>query len=283
MLSLRYGRQFRLALATVPLLLVLLTLALDRHPTMGTNLDTCYIRRELEKPAPTFIPMRDGPLHNYSVLVMWISMFLLALLPNGRLKAVYLLTYTSIWFHITYILLAALKAPLYDFACAGRHQFFPNGISGHYCYFIFVALTTPRFARTRLRLNPNTSRLYLAPIALLLTLFTVGGTATLYRTFFHGYHSPRQIALGAALGIFSHSVLDFFQFEDDAEPPITVSLSVLFASSLNALTSYYFLWPHVIAGAAITAGHLRFHAALWLVLLAAAYLRQSADRKVATD
>lgn len=273
----------RLALSSIPLLLVFITMVLDRYPIMGTKLDTCYILREEEKPAPTFIPMRDGPLHNYSVLVMWISMFLLALFPVQRLKAFYLLTYTSLWFHITYIILAAFKAPLYDYNCAGRHKFFPNGISGHYCYFIFVALTWPRFAKFRYQANPNMPRIYLIPIMLLMTLFTIGGTATLYRTFFHGYHSPRQIALGAALGIFSHNVLDFFQYQHDAEPSIPVSLSVLFATSLNAFSSYYFLWPHVIAGAAITAGHVKFHISLWLILLACAYMRLSTERKVATD
>lgn len=283
MLSLRYDLRTRVVLAAIPLLLVLLTVTLDYNSATSTRQDTCYIRRELEKPGPTLIPLRDGPLHNYSVYVMWISMFLLALLPNSRLRALYLLTYTSIWFHITYIMLAALKAPLYDFACAGRHPMFPNGISGHYCYFIFVALTAPRYARARLRTNPNASRVILAAAAVLMTLFTIGGTATLYRTYFHGYHSPRQIALGAALGVFSHIVLDTFEYMDNREPSIPVSLAVLLATSLTSLTSYYYVWPHQSAGDAITTGHLMFHGTLWLILLATTKTQLAAKAKVAID
>lgn len=273
----------RAILATTPLLLLIITVALHFNDSSRRKLDACYIRRELERPAPTLIPLGDGLLHNLSVLIMWTAMFLLALLPDLRTRAIYLLTYTSLWFHITYILLAVLKAPLYDYNCAGRHVHYPNGISGHYCYFIFVAMTARRFAQARYRANPNAPRILVAMVAVLMTLFGIGGFATLYRTFFHGYHSSRQIILGAALGILSHILLDIFQFREEAEPPVAISLGVLFASSLTSLTMYSLVWPHEAAGAAISQGHLMFHSTLWFILLVTAWLRVNTEVKVATE
>lgn len=283
MLSFRYTRQTRTALTIIPLLLVVLTVVLDYNATSRARMDACFIRREVQRPGPTLIPLGDGLLHNLSVYVMWISMFILAALPVGRTRAFYLLTYSSIWFHTTYILLAALKAPLFDFNCAGRHPEYPNGISGHYCYFVFVALTSRRFALARYRSNPDASRIALALVAFLMTLFAIGATATLYRTFFHGYHSPRQIALGTALGMLSHVLLDNFQFREDSEPPTSISLSLLLANSLTSLTSYYIAWPHDKAGPAISQGQLVFHAALWVILIATAQSRVYSRAKVATD
>lgn len=283
MLSLRYDSRTRFFLSVIPFLLILITLAFDFHESLSQRLDTCYILREHEKPPSTLIPLGDAILHNYSVYIMWLSMFLLALLPSDRPRGVYNLTFASIWFHVTYILLAALKAPLQDFNCAGRHAHYPNGISGHYCYFIFVALTTPLYAQSRLRTNPNVPKAVLVASATLMGLFTIGATATLYRTYFHGYHSPRQIALGAALGILSHVGLEVLLFRDGKEVPVRISMMTLAAASLTALTLYARVWPHQSAGAAIGQGQLIFHVTLWIILSIAAGIRGKTEIKVAMD
>lgn len=160
---------------------------------------------------------------------------------------------------------------------------YPNGISGHYCYFIFVALTAPLYAHSRIRMNPDASKAVLVTSATLMGLFTIGATATLYRTYFHGYHSPRQIALGAALGILSHVGLETLLFRKEKEVIVRISMMTLAASSLTALTLYTRVWPHENAGAAIGQGQLMFHVTLWIILSVAAGVRGKMEVKVATD
>lgn len=248
----------------VAAVLILLIPILNQIPS--AQLDVCYIRRERQLPPRPLIPLGDSALHNYSVYVMWIAMLILSLLPRRRTHALFSLTLCSLWFHQTYILLAALKAPLADVACAGRDRFFPNGISGHYCYFIFVALTAPRFASRRRRDNPSASPILLATVAILLLLFGIGGFATLYRTFFHGYHSIRHILLGAALGIVSYIGLYYFHLAEDSRTIDNV-LGVLYANSAIVIALYAYLWPHLKTTHALGWGQAKFHFVLWLLLI----------------
>lgn len=271
MLGLSYTTNIRPILVGLAIFLVLLTVALTYHERTNSHLDACFINREVQAPGPTIIPIRDGPLHNFSVYVMWLSMFVLSILPHGRSKAIFSLTYSSIWFHSTYILLAALKAPLSDYNCAGRHKFYPNGISGHYCYFVFVSLTAARFAQARLKANQTPPIFLLSIAAFLMTLFSIGAIGTLYRTFFHGYHSVRQIFLGTSLGIFSHLGLDYTLYDNPIQYPPIRPLLTLFANSVSSLALYKHLWPHRAAGPAISAAQLVFHAGLWLVQLVNAF------------
>jgi hypothetical protein len=265
----------RRVVAVAPLVLVALLLALSLHSPLSVRMDTCYIQRELERPAPTTIPLSDSTLHFYSVFTVWAAMLVLLLLPLRRVRALYTLAYTSVWFHCTYVLLAALKAPLDDFKCAGRHHTYPNGISGHYCYFVFVALTVPLLVRDRLIANPSPSSRspnIIAVAASFLAFFAVGAPATLYRTFIHGYHSFRQILLGAALGMESHAVLERFILgrSDDDAFSLALQIAVLAAKALSAFTLYFVLWPVTSAGPALTPAHFRFHIAAWCLVISAA-------------
>lgn len=245
----------------------LLTISVLLGVLAPVRMNACYIRREIQKPPPPLIPLRDGLLHDSSVFVLWMAMFLLALLPNARSTALFSLNYASLWFHCTYIYLAAFKGPLEDFNCVGRHTAFPNGISGHYCYFLFVALSAHRFTKNRLKANPRASNILKAVILVLLALFGVGGTATLYRTFFHGYHSARQVLLGSAMGLLSHVALDIILLQEETGYSIVSRMTFMLANSISSLVFYYRLWPHDSAPPAISQSQLTFHSTLWALLL----------------
>lgn len=265
----------RRVVSVLPLLLLAITLALSLHSRLSSKLDECVIYREHERPPPVYIPMADSALHNYSVFAIWAGMLTLLALPERRARGLYALLYTALWFHVTYVLLCALKAPLDDFNCAGRHRLYPNGVSGHYCYFLFVTLCAPILARARLRANPTQQPAFIiAPAMLFFVLFAVGAPATLYRTWAHGYHSARQILLGSALGLASHAAVERFFLSrlDDMAPPFTdvLELVVLGAGSCTSFLFYHLLWPLSTAGPALTKGHYQFHIGVWVALLAAA-------------
>jgi hypothetical protein len=281
--------QRRVATAA-PAVLLVVTLALSLHHRLSTHLDACFIYREQERPPPTYIPLGDSALHNYSVVAIWGAMLALLALPARRLPGLYALLFTALWFHVTYILLCALKAPLDDFNCAGRHRLYPNGVSGHYCYFLFVSLSAPILAGTRLRANAVQPAAVIVPAAAFFAFFAVGAPATLYRTWAHGYHSPRQILLGSALGLASHAALESFFLSrlDDPRPPFgdVMEIAVLAAGSSTSLFLYNLLWPLSTAGPALTTGHMYFHAGLWFAVIAAAaacrlHVRVSEESKVA--
>lgn len=276
-----YSPLQRRILVVVPLLLVTATLLLSLSAHYSSRLDTCFIYREKERPPPTYIPLADSALHNYSVFAIWGAMLALLALPAARIQALYSLLYTAVWFHVTYILLCALKAPLDDFNCAGRHETYPNGVSGHYCYFLFVSLSAPMLAQARLAQNKLRPPVILVPAMLFAFFYAVGAPTTLYRTYAHGYHSPRQIMLGSALGLASHAALERFFLRyigaglDRSPYGVHAQLAVLAASSLTSFTIYYALWPLSTAGPALTDGHLYFHAGMWSALVIASMLPAS--------
>lgn len=273
-----YSPGQRRALSLTPVILLGVLAYLHFHP-YPYPLDTCSINRVLTKPPPPLIPLPDSALHNYSVLSIWLSMILLLLLPSSSsfsppsstprpsLSSLFALLYTALWFHVTYILLCALKAPLGDFNCAGRHPFYPNGVSGHYCYFIFVTLSAPHLARVLLSSSTFAPRFLTLPSAAFATFYAIGAPATLYRTYAHGYHSPRQIVLGSALGIASHAALEAFFLGDPDRFSRSATLAVLASASAAALGLYRALWPLSTAGPALTSGHVYFHAGMWAALL----------------
>lgn len=277
--SLGYSPLWRKTLLSISLALVVLTLMLSLSGHYNSRLDACFIYREKERPPPTYIPLADSALHNYSVFAVWAAMLVLLALPKWRAEGLYSLLYTALWFHVTYILLCALKAPLDDFNCAGRHRFYPNGVSGHYCYFLFVSLSAPMLARARFARNPVRPVAIVVPAVLFAIFYAVGAPTTLYRTYAHGYHSPRQIMLGSALGLASHAALERFFLcylgGDGRSPNSTMSqLAVLWASSLTSITCYYALWPLSTAGPALTVGHQYFHGIMWSAVLASAFLAE---------
>jgi hypothetical protein len=268
---LSYTPDQRRVVLGIPVMLVVLTVSLALHPRFASRLDTCFIHRELERPGPTLLPIEDAALHNYSVLAVWTAMLVLLFLPHDRFLGVFQLSYSTLWFHATYILLAALKAPLEDYSCAGRHSYYPNGISGHYCYFVFVSMTVPFLWRARLQANPQASKVITTPAFACLCLYAAGAIATLYRTWMHGYHSPRQIMLGVALGMCSHALLErIFLGRPPPQDSVAVLLTILGVVAISSYSLYELVWPKLTAGHALTPSHLVFHLALWLILAGSA-------------
>lgn len=78
----------------------------------ATGLNAFSIRAELERPPPTIIPLEYSQLHNLFMFNMRFAMFVLSIVPKGRVAALHSLTLASLWFHTTYITFAAAKAPL---------------------------------------------------------------------------------------------------------------------------------------------------------------------------
>jgi len=270
-----YAPSTRRYLVFIPPVLLLLTVALSLHHPSRVRLNTCYINRAIERPARTWIPLGDGPLHNYSVYLMWAASLILASLPNHRSYALYTLFYSSIWFHTTYVLLAALKSLITDTQCAGRHVDYPNGISGHYCYFLYVSLTLPRLALPRLRANPTSSKFLFYGVSLIISAYFIGAVATLYRTFAHGYHSMRQILLGSALGLLSHLSLEYMlgskkQLTGPSLEDMQRQVVIAGANSILVFALYRRWWP-VEQGHAIPPVQIIFHLSLYAALATSAF------------
>jgi hypothetical protein len=129
-----------------------------------------------------------------------------------------------VWYQSTYNILAAAKCWLGDIRC---HKLgFANSVSGHFHFHIF-ALLTVFFIIVRLRRNPMILENYAHwslferiahrktqwttnVIALLLSVFVGCAGITLYRTWFWGYHTLRQIMYGCVFGLFDHTIWSLF-------------------------------------------------------------------------
>ena len=259
-----YTKYHRRVLFSVPPILLTLVIILSFIPSYNNRLNGCYITRGLEKPQPVWIPLRDSALHNLAVLLMWLGMLTLSLLPTSRFRGIFDLLHASAAFHSTYIFLCASKALLNDIACGGRDSMYPNGISGHYCYFIYVSLCIPLLARERLDQNASNSSNKNAILfaSVCIAGYAIAGAATLYRTFAHGYHSPRQILLGSALGIASHSALEFLAYSTKPRTKPLVLLRSQILASLFVFALYFLTWPKRQVGPAISAAQIVFHTAL---------------------
>lgn len=269
--------------------LALATVALLPLTNESKRINACFISRASTTPAAStyLIPLPDSALHDYSVKLLWLSLLIVSfVLPKSRTRALHTLSVCTLWFHATYILLAACKALLSDFNCAGRHPQYPNGMSGHYTYFIFVMLTLPLIYKQKLCSTPSSSSSSSSSYVLYFTwvttgLFFIGGVVTLYRTFFHGYHSLRQILLGSALGTASHVMLDIFHFHHE----LTLTLNgfiVLLSNSLLVIAFYLRVWPVASADPAISTLQFVFHASLLLIIGTSGWLLRK-GRKEATD
>eukprot|EP01028_Stygiella_incarcerata_P009966 TRINITY_DN49609_c0_g1_i2.p1 TRINITY_DN49609_c0_g1~~TRINITY_DN49609_c0_g1_i2.p1 ORF type:complete len:321 (+),score=34.95 TRINITY_DN49609_c0_g1_i2:44-964(+) len=129
-----------------------------------------------------------------------------------------------IWYQSTYNILAAAKCWLGDTRC--HKKGFANSVSGHFHFHVF-ALWTMFFLIVRLRRNPmilhnyanwtlfqrivqKKTRWTTNVIAILLCLFIGCSGVTLYRTWFWGYHTLRQILYGCVFGLFDHTVWSLF-------------------------------------------------------------------------
>lgn len=158
-------------------------------PTLSTELDECYINRVVERLALLWIPLRDGIMYNLPFYMMWSASLVLALL------GLCMPLYASARFHATCVLLSALKAPLGDMRCAGRHAKLPQ---------LNLGLNLCLSGRERLWRNTLAFRAPLPLFAFYLGMCKICAATTLYRTFAHGY----QIFPGSPMGLASHNALE---------------------------------------------------------------------------
>jgi len=116
------------------------------------------------------------------------------------------IVYTIIWYVVSYFICIILKHALGDFSCH-KH---PNSVSGHVNYHVFYALSA-LYIILHSSYIPKKSLFHSFKkngwILLSYGLFLVSSFATLWRTWSHGYHTPRQMLYGGLLGILSHFLL----------------------------------------------------------------------------
>lgn len=295
------------ALATLSLSLLLVAAAptlmrLSADHKLVTSLHACVVNRQAAgpraPPSPLSLPLGDSVLHDASVAMLWVYGLLTAVgLPVARTKAVLDIAITTLWFQATYWAADAAKGFLRDDRCtSARRSSYPNGVSGHYCYFLFVTLVVAVYTADRLvdvaadpalaTRRPATGAVpgtpaaatagiprrvvaVLAAAAAALGFFAIGATTTLLRTYAHGYHSGRQVLLGAAAGVASALALDALHFRRATAPRMGVRMAVVAAFGAAALAAYTATWPSAVAGEeAVTQQQLVGYAAAWAVVAA---------------
>lgn len=305
----RRGLPPRVAVALAALSLTLLLVAaaptlmrLSEDHTLVTSLHACVINRQAAGPraprSPLSLPMGDSVLHDASVATLWVYALLTAVgLPVARAKAVLDIAISALWFQATYWAADAVKGFLRDDRCtSARRSTYPNGVSGHYCYFLFASLVVAIYTADRLvdvAAHPATATrrpatgaapgtpaaatagipgrvvAVLAASATALGLFAIGATTTLLRTYAHGYHSGRQVLLGAAAGVASALALDALHFRAATAPRLGVRLAVVAAVGAASLAAYTATWPSALAGEeAVTRVQVVGYTAAWAVVAA---------------
>lgn len=248
----------------------------------GDVLDICVVDRAVEEVAPVtsfVIPIPDNLLHNYTVITLWMLIVLFVSSSPKKGASLFLVSFVSLWFHLTYWLLLLLKGLLDDTTCSfGRFLGQPNSISGHYCYFTycFLSLTTIFRVKHTYWKARNTTRSWRSTLTqvadnhlskLLFYTFIIGGVVTVYRTFFHGYHSLRQILYGISLGCFSHALMETVLWEYFIRERHTfLILGILFVLSPNLLFFCTLFWPFPVYGYPVGSKQVLGHVVNWLIL-----------------
>ncbi|GJQ14345.1 hypothetical protein GpartN1_g6136.t1 [Galdieria partita] len=264
-------------------LAALVTTKLLQESSYGDWLDVCVVDRAVEQlpPVTSFvIPIRDTLLHNFTVIALWILLVVFTLTCPKKGAAIFLVSFVSIWFHLTYWFLLLVKGWLDDATCSfGRFIGQPNSISGHYCYFTFCFLSLNSLFQVKhlyggdLRRGKPLKVMFLDILEnyvskLLLYTFVVGGTVTVYRTFFHGYHSLRQILYGVSLGCLSHALMETVLWEYFIRGRhVLLILGVLALLSPNLLFFCTLLWPFPVYGYPVSSKQVIGHMVNWLILL----------------
>ncbi|KAK4527083.1 hypothetical protein GAYE_SCF34G5005 [Galdieria yellowstonensis] len=260
--------------------LALLTARLLLVSSYGDILDICVVDRAVEDlpPLTSFvIPIRDSLLHNYTVATLWILLFLYVFSRSNKGAAIFLVSFLSLWFHLTYWFLLLLKGWLDDATCSfGRFLGQPNSVSGHYCYFTYCFLSLLTLFQVKLgdgkprKKQLESTWLHILDnyvLKLLLSLFVLGGIVTVYRTFFHGYHSLRQVLYGISLGCLSHSLMETILWEYFLTGRhVSLILGLLAVLSPNLLFFCTLLWPFPVYGYPVGSKQVMAHVVNWLVL-----------------
>eukprot|EP00871_Galdieria_phlegrea_P000643 jgi/Galph1/157/GphlegSOOS_G5000.1 len=246
-------------------------------------LDVCVVDRAVDSlpPVNTFLlPLRDTVLHNLTVLLLWLLLGVFVITFPHKTAGIFLVSFTSIWFHLTYWFLVLLKGWLDDASCSfGRFLGQPNSISGHYCYFMFCFLGLNTLSRIRQQFDEKivTTKTvkvsFFAKVQPLLAnylyyAFVIGAVTTVYRTLLHGYHSLRQVLYGVFLGVSSHAVMETVVFDLLMKPRGTCYvLWILFVLSPLLLFFSTLFWPFPVFGYPIGTTQVLGHGLNWFVLL----------------
>ncbi|GJD07787.1 hypothetical protein Gasu2_21250 [Galdieria sulphuraria] len=102
---------------------------------------------------------------------------------------------------------------------------------------------------------------------LFLYTFIIGSIVTVYRTFFHGYHSLRQILYGLGLGCLSHALMETVLWEYFiAGRHVLLILGILALLSPNLLFFCTLFWPFPVYGYPVGSKQVMGHIINWLIL-----------------
>eukprot|EP00667_Euglena_gracilis_P016238 EG_transcript_16973 len=174
-------------------------------------LDLCLHNRFTQPPA--FFPGADILLHITELLVLaclgasfWDP--LLDAIKGRRTQLVLamhsdemvLISSTILWYYASFAVVKVLKHVLDDRSCS-KHA---NSVSGHANLFAFLFLSLP--ALRYMRPPPLPSGRQELRWLLCYLLLVALGVWQLWRTYFWGYHSLRQLVYGAGLGLISHAL-----------------------------------------------------------------------------
>jgi len=268
--------QRRLLLSLVVTLLALGFLVPSLSTNVASSLDACVIDRSRVHPRtlPMWLKIGDSIIHNATVAILWIAAVLAVIrselrespLPSGQ--ALFELAFATLWFHGSYWFLYVFKALRGDIACNGPSSpLYPNGLSGHYAYFGYCLLGLPLF-QLHSRSSGDQGKAYqiITPIMYILdAVFAVGAAITLYRTYMHGYHSARQVFLGAALGVCTHVIM--YSVLTSKTLKRSQKTGILGGLCLSGFVLTQLTWPSTIVGKAIGPVQIGAHVAVWGLLL----------------
>lgn len=183
--------------------------------------------------------------------------------------------YALVWYYVSYALCISLKHYFDDIACSSH----PNSVSGHFNFYLFASLTLTHLLVLALdtsAIHPPVSsssassasqkrhssisqaiasfyshsfyRKHFLLYCITCICFFITAAIQLYRTYFYGFHSLRQIIYGSTLGLLSYAA---FSHSLDAGLIITkkgteknrfpsLSLPVLAAFAVISLPWYLF-------------------------------------------
>ncbi len=169
----------------VPIVLLAAVVVSLQHDDFGW-LDTCWMQRK-DNPYSTHIRSRilldlctRGSL---LVLLAW-AVFVTP-------SAASTVALASAWFTLSHWIVTGLKTALADGACGSGHA---NSVSGHVNYYVFtVAAATWIIQRHQGFEHVVTKVIYAA--------LSASSAVDLWRTYFYGFHSARQMILGLLFAV----------------------------------------------------------------------------------
>ena len=167
---------------------------------LGPWLDHCHIDRSaLVNPGPEWDFRHILFLRGSQVLVLT---YLLELtLRGGAWRSLLLCTATLTWYFSSVLVLRALRVVLGDWNCLPK----PNSVSGHNHMYVFWLLTLPLLTAVE-RGAARAPRDFSPAVHLGYPLYVVCLCFQMHRTYFEGFHTPRQLLYGLVQALVSHTL-----------------------------------------------------------------------------